>query len=200
MKEIFKEEEETFTPDTVLSLDCINPDRIPVAYYKILSKTYKEMTLRLNSEFESVRTFHEQMACNIIRAHTKVPIYNQVWIGSRCFDIFIPSVRGQSPTKSRGLAIEVDGPIHDTVAKMKKDSAKDKLAESLGIMVHSIPNINFNVCDSVTFNFLFHIRDMPRLSYREYSRLWARIHLKTIELKGTKQEKNKLISIVQELR
>ncbi|WP_347358442.1 hypothetical protein [Bdellovibrio sp.] len=199
MNAIFKEEEKTFVPeDATISLDSINPDRIPEAYYGILSKTYKEITRRLNSEFESVRTFHEQMTCNIIKSYTKIQIYNQVWIGSRCFDIFIPSVRGLSPVKARGLAIEVDGPVHDTVAKMKKDTAKDKLAESLGIMVHSLPN--HEVLDSVSSNFLLHIKDMPRLSYREYRRLWAKIHLKTIELKGNKQEKDKIISIIKELR
>lgn len=197
MKRIFKEEEQTFKELCPNLSTGINPSRIPVSTYPMLAKSYEEITKRLNSNFESITTHSENTVFNKLQKFTKLQIHRQVWIGSRCFDFFIPSVRGNSPVKSRGLAIEIDGPIHNTISKMKKDDSKDLLAKSLGIMVHSIPNDDS--LDKVTLDFLSRIKDMPRLSYREYRRLWAKIHLRTIELRGTTQDKAKIISLTKGL-
>ena len=103
----------------------ISPTRLHEAYQKVtrsLNKTY---------EAETIRTRAERYLHQLLRESTGEDIKASMWIGNHCVDLFIPRI---------GLAIEVDGDIHDNEMKMRKDELKEEFLAKLGIMVWHINN------------------------------------------------------------
>jgi hypothetical protein len=80
----------------------------------------------------------------------------------------------------RGLAIEVDGDIHNDEAKMKKDELKVRSLAALGIGTLSIANWDFH--ESVVQHVQRNIGSLKPLESRERRRLWKRIYLFTLAM------------------
>lgn len=170
--------------------------RIPTKQFDDLKRVYMLITDRLNQEHnrkagERHQTLSERSVIAKIERSCKLTVHSQVWIGTRCVDIFIPSVAGKFPKRAKGLIIEIDGSVHDRAAKMKKDQSKENLLRSLGIMCTCL--LNENLADKSTQKLLEEIGSMPRLTSREKKRLWKKIYFATILLSGTSEERNQFI-------
>lgn len=104
---------------------------------------------------ESIKTSKELLVYSKLQKATKLRIYRSFWIGNHNFDFFINGV-GEGDIK--GLAIEVDGSIHDREFKMRKDEHKGRLLGRLGIAHYSVLNHDLNSSD-----FRGLLRELPKM-------------------------------------
>lgn len=143
---------------------------------------YQEITRLLNIHYkiETIQTKYEDYFLERLRLYTKLKAFRSVWIGSRCIDIFIPSLTGAntSENKMKGLAIELDGKVHNQYDKMIKDEHLGDYLSSLGIAHMSIENSDIRNSNIVSF--LETLPSLNRLDSRARNRLWRTIHIETI--------------------
>lgn len=126
------------------------------------------------------KTVHEKICKKAIYTATKTTFLTSMWIGRSNFDFFFPYLAGEIGKKDRmrGLAIEVDGEVHDLEAKMKKDTNKADALMSIGIGVVHIENCDLN---SLPWrNLLNEIKHIPKLDFRAKRRLLANVYAYTI--------------------
>ncbi len=148
-----------------------------------IRRNYLEVVQKLRSSSrEHERTSHERALSDRIRVFTRKTILPSVWIGNHCIDLFIPNVRSQpgEVRKMRGLAIEVDGNVHDLESKMRKDQTKSEVLQMIGIGEVHIPNLEFN--EPTVLAIQKNLKDLKPLDSRERRRVWRRIELITIAL------------------
>ena len=139
----------------------ISPTRLHEAYQKVtrsLNKTY---------EAETIRTRAERYLHQLLRESTGEDIKASMWIGNHCVDLFIPRI---------GLAIEVDGDIHDNEMKMRKDELKEEFLAKLGIMVWHINNNEIRRRAVDIKNVLEH----PKTKEKDINALLNTIYVETI--------------------
>jgi type II secretory pathway component PulC len=153
-----------------------NDSSIDQAYWevcKFLDDTYKQ---------ETYRTSFEDTIYKTLKLYTKMEVYRSIWIGARNIDIFIPAIvtdmQPNTDFKLRGLAIEVDGKIHDAEFKMKKDISKFEMLSSLGILAISIENHDLK--HPLVLELFSKIPSFSRLDTRARRRLKRNIQLKTL--------------------
>ena len=102
----------------------------------------------------------------------------------RCIDVFVPNIcasalpQFSNQRTMKGLALEIDGPIHDNQLKMKKDISKYQLLHQLGIGVVVIENRESR--ERTVLKLIEGLRSTPKLDSRARKRLWVRIYLNTI--------------------
>lgn len=113
----------------------------------ILNEFYGELTNSLNRKhyLERHETWSEQKFKMVFNETNKIQVLKQVWIGNCLVDFFIPALGVVKPNNTKGfsfkgIAVEVDGAIHNVEAKMKKDRYKNDFLESLEILVWRVPN------------------------------------------------------------
>ena len=145
----------------------------------------KKLNLRSN---ESERTFSERKFRMQINHFCKKRVMQSVWIGMQCIDFFIPNIRSSTNLKStmRGLAIEIDGDVHNYESKMRKDEIKGNALAMLGIGHTSVPN--WDVSHPAVRKFLGSLNSSRGLDSRERRRLWRRIYLITLAMHLSKTE------------
>lgn len=150
----------------------------------LLKVQYEQLTNGLNMFYSEARqrTFYERQIEQFITDSTNLHFETNTWIGGRNFDFFFDSIGGdvceEYGERFKGLAIEVDGPIHNTQAKMGKDLTKQELLHSLDIAMITIENIDVNhqqitqLCQS--------LKEAPRLDSRARGRVRRKVYLETI--------------------
>lgn len=150
---------------------------------KKLQEVYLELCVDLNTRFpqQILRTRSELRCWKKIQSSTKLSVYKSMWIGNYCIDIFVLGVRGDYNLANhffRGLAIEVDGSIHDEEFKMRKDHSKQAFLQKLKIPLYSIKNEDLN---NASFNaLLMKISKLKHSDNRARKRLLRNIYLVTI--------------------
>lgn len=144
--------------------------------------------LDCNRYFERTRTPAEEAFLRQFAFDWKIKLYPQTWIGNLCVDYFTPALgafrsnyeRGYS---LKGIAFEIDGEIHNTEAKMKKDQFKEKSLMDLGLMVWRFSDQSVYQGKTIP-NRASMLLKFGKLSDKERKRIWSRIHLATILYHG----------------
>lgn len=167
---------------------------------KVLKARYDELTLNLTKSrcYESLKTLVEGKVLSDLKAHTRLHVWTSVWIGNHSLDLFIPSLAGRGDPGVigyNGLAIEVDGSVHDLEYKIRKDHRKIDKLKKLGIAVYSISNHDLR--EETYRAFLRNLQSQKRLDTRARNRLLRNIyiytlavHLKDDEISDTFGEEN----------
>lgn len=160
--------------------------------FEILRDEYDYVTKMLDKEYPKCRlkTLSEDKFWEKLQKVTKLRFYRSIWIGNRNIDLFCPAIgrlyppilKGEKVSKPKdchqGLAIEVDGPIHDHHLKVKKDFSKFNFLEKLGIRVWSVRNEDLK--KKAVKDHIQALRQYPRIDSRARKRLWKRIFVETI--------------------
>lgn len=152
-----------------------------------LEKAYTDLCELLGTVYTPTmsRTFSEDKIFELIRQSTKLEVLRSAWIGNANIDLFLPSVRASvdfnGPCRVqgfRGLAIEIDGKVHQNYVKILKDQKKYASLHELGISTISIENQD---CKSpVVLDLIKNLKKLKRLDHRAKSRLKRDIYLGTI--------------------
>lgn len=156
-----------------------------------LERAYLDLKKRLNLQNRnaSLRTHAENTVLDIIQQSTSLRFYRSMWIGNQNVDLFCPAIgtlhppvrKGQKIVRKRamrGVAVEVDGPIHDSELKMRKDTSKYKLLDELDIGLFVVHNVS--VDDSRVKGLLRLLKRTPRLPFRTKRRLMRNIYVVTL--------------------
>lgn len=138
---------------------------------------------------EMLRTPAEDKFLKLFKSQWRIQLYPQVWIGNLCVDWFTPALgervdRNRRRSRFKGVAIEIDGSVHNQTSKMKIDSFKEQSLTKLGIGLWRFSNEqvfkNEGLPSRLTLG-----SDYARLCSQDRKRLWSRIQLLTIIYHGT---------------
>ena len=147
-----------------------------------LMTIYREIVSKLNQRYssEKVITGYESQFAGLIKNYTKLQFYQSTWIGSRCVDIFIPSIAGDQNNgrRMKGLVIEINGPIHDEYKKMNRDENLGDYLSRLGIGVISIEN--YDLRHPILTSLLESISALNKIDHRARQRVWRNIYIETL--------------------
>lgn len=135
------------------------------------------------------RTPTERAVLEAITRATGLQFMVSLWIANRNIDLFCPAIgslyqycqKGQKidhTPRMRGLAIEVDGKVHDRELKMKKDNSKLDLLSELGIGCIVIENLDIH--SPTVQQLIQNLKNTPRLDTRARERLMRRIYVATL--------------------
>lgn len=163
-----------------------------------LERCYLELVNVLNEKYrpELHKTYFEDILYKLIKGTSRLEIHRSFWIGKRNIDIFIPAVKASvgssnfNSSKFSGLAIEVDGGIHNENFKMKKDQSKLEFLHSLSIC--SIVVENQDVNHPLVKDLLQHLTEYRNKDFRSKQRLLRNIYLKTLISHKDLIQENKL--------
>lgn len=131
-----------------------------------------------------IQTESEDRIYGLIKKNTKLEVLRSVWIGNMNIDLFIPSVRsvpGMNNGNGRslkGIAIEVDGCIHNKIFKMKKDNKKYETLHGLSIGTLSVENQDFK--NETVQNLISNLKNLKKLDTRAKKRLMRNIYYTTL--------------------
>ncbi len=143
--------------------------------YKTLERIHKLISKKLNTHYsyrcEIFRTHAEKIALAKIRKATKLKCFTSFWIGHRNIDIFFPQI-------GNGLAIEIDGPIHNTQKVMKRDNSKFEILNSMGIEMVTIENQDLD--HPIVNSLIQHLNKLDIKDTRSRRRVLTKIYLNTI--------------------
>jgi very-short-patch-repair endonuclease len=157
---------------------------------EVLRIRYLQLCDELNSRNKDFEvTPAERLLVKQLRSYSSKYIKRSVWIGSYCIDIFIPNVRTDLSNTGwvmRGLAIEVDGDVHNYEPKMAKDERKCEELLKLGIGLTHIHNWDFN--KNAVQMLKVSYRDLKTQDSRERRRMWNRIYAYTLAIHLTDKE------------
>lgn len=164
-------------------LNLYHPTQLPSG--KTLEKAYALACQRANASQESeiTKTHYELAVAKKIRAHTRIAFKESFWIGGVNIDLFTDSIKGEPSQlgrfRSKGLAIEIDGSIHNnSEIKMRKDNAKYETLHRLGIFLLVFEN--FDLYEKKVNDIISQIKSCPRTDTRTRRRLRRNIYLETI--------------------
>lgn len=152
----------------------------------ILAQAYKELSTALNLKYaaQTTRTPFEDQFVNLLKQSTKLKFYRSFWIQNFNIDVFIPAIKAEAGTTLvaslgfKGMAIEIDGEIHQQYFKLKQDQTKYAALHELLICTAAIENQDIN--SHTVQSFLKDLSKMKRLDHRAKSRLMRNIYLLTI--------------------
>ena len=155
-----------------------------------LKLDYRIICEKLRKKFplEMSRTPAEDRFVEYFRKHWRIHLYPQTWIGNFCLDWFTPALaerleREDGEGRFKGVAIEVDGAIHNVTSKMKIDSFKEQGLNDLKIGLWRFTNYHvFSKSGLPTKLSLGNA--YVRLCSHDRKRLWSRIYLLTIIYHG----------------
>ena len=146
---------------------------------------YETICARLNRQYQlaqAQRTVHESEIFKMLCKATQRRIVSGAWMGNHCLDLFLPAVQIE---RQVGLVIEVDGGIHATNMKNKKDTRRDLfLAHIFGLH----PFVVFNQDKNGLLRRLRTALSAPPPRHEAQERLWRRIHTFTIGIHATTEE------------
>lgn len=157
--------------------DCFLP-------YDQIERTYNALVQYLNKDLpkETTKTLKEDQVYGLIRKRTHMKVLRSIWIKKRNIDLFIPGLYGASKvigvTSFKGLAIEVDGDVHNLQSKMNKDNSKYWQLHDLGIALYTIEN--HDLYQPSFRAFLDHLPTLPQLDTRGRKRVMRNIYLATL--------------------
>lgn len=172
--------------------------------YKTLEKAYFKICKSLNAVFkESKTTYAEIQFCKKLKSKTRLKFFTSFWIINRNVDFFFPSMgtlyprftKGSKILKQRhmrGLAIEVDGDVHNLEVKIKKDENRDELLNKLCIGVTTVKNEDLAI--KQINQFISGIRTQDILCTRSKRRIMSKIYFLTIVYHATDSEMQTLFN------
>ncbi len=156
---------------------------------KKASQLYEKICKRLDSSGQRIRTQEEQRIARELRKNSQIDIKSSVWIGGICVDLFFPGLgarKHRAGTRAmRGLAIEINGGVHNHPVKMKKDEYRSKVLDRLHIGLTVIENYDFS---STVCSILDRIGHGFILDHRARKRIWKRIFAETLAVHATEEE------------
>lgn len=160
-----------------------------------LKDTYQQITYRLNHKYRETlqRNQLEIDWFKLISNNSRFDFHRTVWIGNHNFDVFTASLSLRNKVGvqlSHGLVLEINGPIHDSEAKMKKDSYADESLNRLKIGLFRINSTHTGRYIAEMLN-----KETKVTDSRERRRIWKKIYLETILSHGTPDEIEKLFNI-----
>lgn len=167
------------------------PPRFPT--FPELKEVYGQIVHRLNLKYKEslMRPQMEIDWFKLITNHRRILFHRTIWIGNNNFDLFTASLafRNQENKKSNlGLVFEIDGSIHNTEPKMKKDLYAEESLNRLNISLYRINK--FHKMDART------ILGQTRMTdSKERRRIWTKIYLETILTHGTSTEIENLFGV-----
>jgi hypothetical protein len=167
----------------------------------ILSLAYRELTEALNAKYpeQAKTTRTEDEFAILLRESTKLEFERSFWIGNLNLDFFFAAIRSSkhsdlerlseialspieldqiSERTFTGMAIEIDGDIHNKYFKLMKDQNKYEVLHRLSISLVCIENQDLNHPTVTTL--LESLSGFKRLDHRAKSRLLRNIYLFTI--------------------
>jgi hypothetical protein len=127
------------------------------------------------------RTFFEDVFYRLLKSHTKLQINRSFWIGKRNIDIFVPAIIAEPKggiQRLKGLAIEIDGPIHNEEHKMRRDESKFQMLDELSIGSVVIQNHSFD--NPTVAKIIRDISSYRNPDFRSKRRLLRSIYIRTI--------------------
>jgi len=151
--------------------------------FEELQRLYWELSAHLNKTNPQVQQTRAEIAhWKRLKSKTGKKIMPSFWIGTGCVDLFIPNIRAPKLDKSKpagsGLAIEIDGDVHNLETKMLKDESKSRQLQILKVMKMSQSNWDIN---SESFkSFCLRINNLSSLSYSERRRMRVKIFAFTL--------------------
>ncbi len=134
-----------------------------------------------NEAHELTSTASERIIVERLKRITKSKVETQFLIGNICLDIFLPNLAIKDlktgRVASRGIAIEVDGPIHNSPQKVNKDIFKEKYLNLVGISLFRINNM-----DRLEFKLPIpkNYQEIQKFDYRSKTAQLKRIKLLTV--------------------
>lgn len=153
--------------------------------YNQLKSAYGELSsilTNIHRTKEAHVTLSEHAFLRRFSRYSRLNIYPSFWISNFNLDFFIPKYR---------LAIEVDGGIHNSQAKMRKDDYKDQYLEHLGILVFHVENYD---AKKMALLLPSALRRSPSLDSRGVKRLMKRIYILSLTRHLTIDELSNLFS------
>lgn len=152
--------------------DLIGTGLIKEQYEKVTDK-------RERLEGRAYRTGKEWQFEYFFKSLTGIKPVPSCWIGPFCVDFFLPQLGGRwKHLKWQGLAIEIDGGIHNQEAKIKKDTYKSERLLDMGIYVMTI--LNKDVGKIKIADLLQQLDRTVPLDWRAQQRIMTKIRLLTI--------------------
>ncbi|KHD87422.1 MAG: hypothetical protein OM95_14660 [Bdellovibrio sp. ArHS] len=150
---------------------------------------YEALNAQLNESFteQSTPTSSERILRNKLHAVSKCEFLPSIWIGRKNVDLFAPTLSGFNRQLESfcGVAIEVDGPIHDLWPKALKDNHKEELLHWMNILTLRVKNADI-AADRLKFlNTRYYFRPTDTRAKR---RIWLKIYLVTIFLNASDQD------------
>lgn len=156
--------------------------------FEVLEKAYSNLSKELIQNC-CIKTISEDAVYNSISQRTNLKFYRSIWIGNRNIDLFcpavgqlyLPNIKGHKIKRHqimRGLAIEIDGAIHNRELKMKKDNHKAHILGELGIGYTVVPNED--TCHPSVLNMIADLKKMTRLDSRARKRLMRKVYVTTL--------------------
>lgn len=147
---------------------------------QVLRSAYLKLSAQKSSNRDCERTHKERTFLKGLKLHSQKQVLPSVRIGGHCVDLFVPNIRSSENGTHvmRGLAIEVDGDIHNDEGKMRKDELKNAMLSILGIGMTSIPN--WDLREPTVRILQQQLGSFRRLDSRERQRLWRRIYVLTL--------------------
>lgn len=147
-----------------------------ISHRKIVEKTFAEIEL-----YKAITSFSQTQVCP------------SVWIGNKNIDLFMPTLEGFVIGKGRrfhGVAIEVDGGVHNLRSKSYKDNDKEEFLHWMDILTIRIQNtqvLTKNALESLFQSYYFRPADT-----RAKRRMWKKIYLVTLFLGSSEEELEEL--------
>lgn len=180
-----------------LKLTPLHPKNSKIDFDE-LEDLYCQICGRLNEKYASTiyKTATEIKVTEFLQ-RLKVPYEQQRWIGNRCVDIFLPWIGGNNSLANRkmfGLAIELNGKIHNSQIKMKKDESLGDYLNEISIGVSSIENSDVRLWELLSEIKNYSIKK-ARLDYRAIKRVNTRVYLETILHHATDSEFNSILTV-----
>jgi very-short-patch-repair endonuclease len=150
-----------------------------------LQELYLEISEQLNQLYPQAlkRTKAEIRADLAIRSSTKLQIFRNFWVGNCNIDFFIPALSGEFVDGKKGysgLAIEVDGEVHDREFKIRKDHHKIDILKDFGVLVYSLMNEDIKSPQFIAL--LKVINKLKTIDARRKKRLLRNIYTYTLYL------------------
>lgn len=152
--------------------------------FGVVKAAYDALSLKLNLRYKLLptRTSAEHCLARLIRKETNLQVMLSVWINRRNVDLFIPGICGRSSFSNKrffkGLAIEVDGDVHNLEFKMRKDNAKYEQLHQLDIALYTVQNSD--VHQKTVADFRHQLSGTYRLDSRGKKRVLRNIYISTL--------------------
>lgn len=142
--------------------------------------------LSQNGKRAMERTVSEEIVRRTLKEMGSSYIVTSAWIGRKNIDLLLPGLTGLTRgSRGRGIrftgvAIEVDGRIHDFTPKFFGDFAKDNFLSLIGILPVRIRNEHIG--QRSVLEALREVSAYSAMDSRAKRRMWKRIYLTTIFL------------------
>lgn len=166
----------------ILRMSCRRIDKSEKPSSHSLQSHYDKLVKTLNEQYpDSYRTTAEKYFLDNLKSKSRLKLDRSFWIGNRNVDLFTPSVKtlpDKESKQSKGVVIEIDGPIHNKKFKICRDEHLGGFLKNFSLPIMSVPNHELH--QPVIINFVNKLSKLPKTNHFERSSLYRDIFWKTI--------------------